>query len=83
MARVTSVPDGVFRGAERVTVPLPVIPGSRNILVGNVESNPLLLVDRIVKFPRVPLVVRVKGTENGVPGTMMVTGLAYIKRIYI
>lgn len=71
MVRVTSVPDGVLRGAERVTVPLVLFPVSRNKLVGDVESKRWLLVARMVKFPPVPLVITEKGTENGVPGTKM------------
>lgn len=69
MVRVTSVPDGVFRGALRVTVPLALLSFARIKLVGKVESKPWSLVARTVKFPPVPPVVTEKGTENGVPGT--------------
>lgn len=73
MVRVMSVPDGVFRGAERVTVPLAFTPVSRNKLVGDVDSKRLLLVARMVKFPPAPLVVTEKGTEKGCPGTKMLS----------
>lgn len=71
MVRVTSVPDGVLRGAERLTVPLVLFPASTNKLVGNVESKRLLLVALMVKFPPVPSVITEKGTENGCPGIKM------------
>lgn len=71
MVRAMSVPDGVVRGVEMVTVPLAVFPVSRCRLVGDVESNPRLLVARMVKFPPDPLVFKEKGRENGVPADRM------------
>lgn len=71
MVRVTSLPDGMLRGAEKVTVPLALFPVSRYKLVGNVETKPRLLVARIVTFPPIPVVFTEKVTENGVPGTKM------------
>lgn len=71
MVRVTSVPDGVVRGVEMVTVSLTVFPDSRNRLEGDVESNPRLLVARMVKLPPDPLVFKEKGRENGVPADRM------------
>lgn len=71
MVSTTSVPDGVLRGAERVTVPFVLFPLSSHKVLGNVESKSLLLVTRIVRFPPAPLLITKKGTEKGVPGTMM------------
>lgn len=71
IVRVTSSPDRVFRGAERVTVSLALTPVSRNTFVGEVESKRWLMVARMVKFPPTPLVNTEKGTEKGVPGTRM------------
>lgn len=71
IVRVTSVPDGVLRGAERVTVPLVLFPASTDKLVGNTELKPLLLVARMVKFPPVPSVITEKDTVNGFPGIKM------------
>lgn len=71
MVRVTSLPDGVVRGVEMVTVPLAVLPDSRCRLVGDVESNPWLLEARMVKFPPDPMVLNEKGRENGVPADRM------------
>lgn len=71
MVRATSVPDGVVRGVEMVTVPLTVFPDSRSRLVGNVKSNPWLLVARMVKFPPDPLVFKEKSRENVVPADRM------------
>lgn len=69
MVRVTSVPEGVLKLVKRVTVPFAVFPVSSCRLAGDVESNPRLLVARMVKFPPAPLVFREKGTEKGVPAT--------------
>ena len=71
MVRVTSVPDGVLRGADMVTVPLLLFPVSRIKLDGDVELKRRLLVARMVKFPPGPLVITEKGTGNGDPGVMM------------
>lgn len=71
MVRVTSLPDGVVRGIEMVTVPLAVFPDSSCRLVGEVKSNPWLLETRMVKFPPDPLVFKEKGRENGVPADRM------------
>lgn len=71
IVRVMSVPDGVVRGVEMVTVPLTVFPDSRYRLVGDVESNPWLFVARMVKFPPGPPVFKEKGKENGVPADRM------------
>lgn len=71
MVTVTSVPDGVVRAVEMVTVPFMVFPDSRYRLLGDVESNPRLLVARMVKFPPGPLVFKEKGKENRVPADRM------------
>lgn len=71
MVRVTSVPEGVFRGAERVTVPLALFPASRNKLVGDAKSKPWLLVARMEMFPSISWLIAEKGTEKGVPGSRM------------
>lgn len=73
MVRVMGVPDGVVKGAESVTVPLAGFPDSKRKLVGEVESKSRLLVARMVKFPPVPVVTTEKGTENGFPGTKMLS----------
>lgn len=65
------MPDGVVRGVEMVTVPFMVSPGARYRLLGDVESNPRLLVARMVKFPPGPPVFKEKGKENGVPADRM------------
>lgn len=69
MVRVTSVPDVVLRGAVIFTVPLALPPVSRDKLDGKVELKPWSLVAWILKVPPTPSVVKVKGTESGVPGT--------------
>lgn len=69
MVRVTSVPDVVFRGAVRVTVPLALPPVSRDKLDGKVEVKPWSLVARMLKVPPAPPVITEKGTESGIPGT--------------
>lgn len=71
MVRVMSVPDGVMRGVEMITVLFTVSPDSSTRLVGDVDSNPRLLVARMVKFPPAPLLFRVKGKENDVPADRM------------
>lgn len=65
------MPDGVVRGVEMVTVPFAVSPDARCRLLGDVESNPWLLVARMVKLPPGPRVFREKGKENGVPADRM------------
>lgn len=70
---IISVPDGVFRGADTTTVPFVLFPLPKNKIVGEVDWKPLLLLTRTVKFPPVPLVITVKGTENGVPGIKMLS----------
>lgn len=69
MVRVTSVPDGVLRGAVRLTVLLALPPASRNKLDGKVEVKPWSLVAWMLKVPPAPPVITEKGTESGVPGT--------------
>lgn len=69
MVRVTTVPDVVLVGAVMFTVPLALPPVSRGKLDGTVEVKPWSLVAWMLKVPPAPSVVKVKGTESGVPGT--------------
>lgn len=80
MVSTTSVPDGVLRGAESVTVPVELFPFSTGKVLGYVEGKSLLLVTRIVRVVSSPLFVTEKGKEKGVPGTMMLLELAYNKK---
>lgn len=80
MVRVTSLPDGVLRGAERVTVPLALPPSASAKLGGKSEIKPRSSVTRMVKLPPMSLVCTEKGTRNGVPGTKMFSDTDYMKR---
>lgn len=53
----------------RFTVPLALPPDTRDKVDGKFEVKPWSLVAWIRKSPPVPLVVTVKGTESGMPGT--------------
>lgn len=68
MVRVTSVPDSVFTGAVRFTVPLALPPELRDKLDGKSMSNLWSLVAWTVTIPAVPLITTEKGTISGTPG---------------
>jgi len=80
MVRVTSLPDGVLRGAERVTVPLALPPSASTKLGVKCEIKPRLSVAWMVKLPPTSLVATEKGTRNGVPGTKMFSDTDYVTR---
>lgn len=81
MVRVTSVPDGVLRGTESVTVPLALPPAASSKLVGKFEMKPRSSVAWMVKLPPTSPVSTEKGTRNGVPGTMMFSDTDYVRRV--